>query len=284
MALRRCSHGRGKRKRHTTMQLYYDVHPGTGPYMLLVHGFLSSRSQWRLNLAALASVVRPVVVELWGHGRSPAPADPAPYYPEAYIAALDQIRVQLGVERWLLCGQSFGAALTLRYALTYPDRVMAQVFTNSSAALADAEWINARRTNALQQAEEIERDGRAALERLRMHPVHATRLPPEVYAEMVADAQLHTPGGIANTLRYATPNVPVRERVKDLCVPTLLVCGERETRFLPLRTFAEREIPGLQVIGANAGHAVNIQAAEVFNAAVLDFVARHVASNVPSHT
>jgi 2-succinyl-6-hydroxy-2,4-cyclohexadiene-1-carboxylate synthase len=266
------------------MQLYYEVHAGTGPYMLLVHGFLSSRAQWRPNLAALARVVRPVVVELWGHGRSPAPADPALYYPEAYIAALDQIRVQLDIERWLLCGQSFGAALTLRYALTYPDRVMAQVFTNSSAALGDAEWVQARRASALQQAEEIERDGGAALTRLRVHPIHAKRLPPAVHTEMLADAQLHTPDGIANTLRYATPNVPVRERVKDLRVPTLLVCGERERRFLPLRTFAEREIPGLQVVVANAGHAVNIEAAEVFNAAVVDFLARHVASDVPSLT
>jgi 2-succinyl-6-hydroxy-2,4-cyclohexadiene-1-carboxylate synthase len=266
------------------MQLYYDVHAGTGPYVLLVHGFLSSRTQWRLNLAALARVMRPVVVELWGHGRSPAPADPAPYYPEAYIAALDQIRAQLGVERWFLCGQSFGAALTLRYALTYPDRVIAQAFTNSSAALADAEWVQARRASALQQAEEIERDGHAALTRLRVHPIHARRLPPEVHVEMLADTQLHTPGGIANTLRYATPNVPVRERVKDLRVPTLLVCGERETRFMPLRAFAEREIPGLQVVGANAGHAVNIQAAEVFNAAVVDFLGRHAASDVLSLT
>ena len=275
---------RGERRHHATMQLYYDVHAGSGPYVLLVHGFLSSRTQWRLNLAALARVMRPVVVELWGHGRSPAPADPAPYYPEAYIAALDQIRVQLGVERWFLCGQSFGAALTLRYALTYPDRVIAQAFTNSSAALADAEWVKARRASAVQQAEEIERDGHAALTRLRVHPIHARRLPPEVHAEMLADAQLHTPGGIANTLRYATPNVPVRERVKDLRVPTLLVCGERETRFMPLRAFAEREIPGLQVVGANAGHAVNIQAAAVFNAAVVDFLGRHTASDVLSLT
>lgn len=259
------------------MQLHYDVHAGTGPYVLMVHGFLSSRAQWRPNLAALASVMRPVVVELWGHGRSPAPVDPACYHPEAYIAALDQIRERLGVERWFLCGQSFGAALTMRYALTHPDRVIAQVFTNSSAALADAEWINARRASGLQQAEEIERDGHAALARLRVHPVHARRLPPDVQAELVADAQLHTPSGIANTLRYATPNVPVRERVKDLRVPTLLVCGERETRFAPLRIFAEHTIPGLQVVGANAGHAVNIQAAEVFNAAVVDFCGRHVA-------
>src|SRR6059058_4727521 len=120
------------RSQHATMQFYYDVHDGTGPYMLMVHGFLSSRAQWGPNLTALAPVTRPVVLELWGHGRSPAPTDPPRYHPDAYIEAFDQLRTQLGVERWFLCGQSFGAALTLRYALTHPDRVMAQVFTNSS--------------------------------------------------------------------------------------------------------------------------------------------------------
>ena len=258
------------------MQLYYDVHEGTGPYMLMVHGFLSSRAQWGPNLTALARVARPVVLELWGHGRSPAPADPPRYHPDAYIEAFDQLRTQLGVKRWFLCGQSFGAALTLRYALTHPDRVMAQVFTNSSAALADAEWIKARRASAVQQAEEIERDGHAALARIRVHPSHARRLPPDVQAALVADAQLHTPRGIAHTLRYTTPNVPVRERVKHLQVPTLLVCGERETRFMPNRTFAEQAIPGLQVVGTNAGHAVNIEAAEAFNTAVVDFLSRHL--------
>jgi 2-succinyl-6-hydroxy-2,4-cyclohexadiene-1-carboxylate synthase len=258
------------------MQLYDDIHAGTGPYMLMVYGFLSSRAQWRPNLAALARVARPVVLELWGHGRSPAPEEPALYHPDAYIAAFDQLRIQLGVERWYLCGQSLGAALTLRYALTHPERVIAQVFTNSSAALADAEWITARRVSGMQQAEDIERDGHAALKRLRVHPMHARRLPPELYAELLADAQLHTPRGIANALRYTTPYVPVRERVKDLQVPTLLVCGERATRFLPNRLFAERTIPGLQVVGANAGHAVNIQAAEVFNTAAVNFLRQHL--------
>jgi 2-succinyl-6-hydroxy-2,4-cyclohexadiene-1-carboxylate synthase len=258
------------------MQLYYDVHAGPGPYVLLVHGFLSSRAQWGPNLAALARVMRPVVLELWGHGRSPAPEDPAPYHPDAYVEAFDQLRVQLGVDRWFLCGQSLGAALTMRYALTHPDRVMAQVFTNSSAAFADAAWVQARRTSALQQAEAIERDGHAALERIPVHPIHAKRLPPDVQAALLADAQMHTPRGIANTLRYTTPNVPVRERVHDLQVPTLLVCGEREKRFVAYRTFAAHMIPGLQVVGANAGHAVNIEAAEVFNTAVVDFMSRHL--------
>jgi pimeloyl-ACP methyl ester carboxylesterase len=89
-----------------------------------------------------------------------------------------------------------------------------------------------------------------------------------------------TPRGIANILRYTTPNVPVRERVKDLQVSTLLVCGERETRFMRNRAFAEHTIPGLRVVGANAGHAVNIEAAETFNTAVVDFLRRHLSGTV----
>ena len=247
--------------------------------MLMVHGFLSSRAQWRLNLDALACVSRPVVVELWGHGRSPTPADPAAYAPDSYIAALEEIRLKLGVEKWVVCGQSFGAALTLRYALTYPDRVIAQIFTNSSAALADTEWIEARRSTATQQAKEIERYGRGALESFPMHPVHAKRLPRDVLDEMLADAKLHTPMGIINTMRYTTPYLPVRDQIHHLRVPTLLVCGVREKRFSPSRAFAEKTIPGLQVVEASAGHSVNIEAAELFNEAVAAFIEQNAASS-----
>lgn len=259
------------------MDYAYDVHPGTGPYLLLVHGFLSSRAQWAANVQALACVARPVVVELLGHGRSAAPDEPAPYHPDAYVAAFDHIRRQLGAERWFVCGQSLGAALTMRYALTHPDRVLAQVFTNSSAALADTAWIQTRRAAALQQADTIEQEGHAALARLPVHPSHARRLPPAIHAALVADAQLHTPRGIARTLRYTTPNAPVRDRLPELRVPTLLVCGEREQRFVPLRAFVERELPAIRIVGTPAGHAVNIEAAQEFNAAVVDFLTPYTA-------
>lgn len=257
------------------MKLYSVVHPGSGPYVLMVHGFLSSQAQWQPNLAALAQVARPVTVDLWGHARSPSPEDPAWYAPEAYLTMFEQLRVHLGAERWFLCGQSFGAALTLRYALHYPERVLAQVFTNSSSALADTAWVQARRASAAQQADTIERTGPDALARLPVHPSRARRLPADVQAALLADAQLHSPRGIAQTLRYTTPNVPVRDRVHALRVPTLLVCGEREQRFVPFRTFAEHTIPGLRVVGTPAGHAVNIEAAAAFNAAVVDFFRQH---------
>ena len=93
---------------------HYEVHDGEGPYLVLLHGMLSSRAQWMLNLEALSAIARPVVVELWGHGRSPAPDDPALYHPDGYVATLERLREELGAARWCLCGQSFGAGITLR--------------------------------------------------------------------------------------------------------------------------------------------------------------------------
>ena len=88
------------------MQLFYEEHGETGPHLLLVHGMLSSRSQWMLNLDSLREYCRPVVVELWGHGRSPSPDDPAYYQPTGYIRQFEDIREALGIDKWFVCGQS----------------------------------------------------------------------------------------------------------------------------------------------------------------------------------
>src|SRR5947208_187692 len=107
--------------------LHYDMHAGRGPYCLFVHGYLSSRAQWLPNLDALSRLVQPVVVELYGHGRSLTPEDPSAYEPGAYIKQFEKLRVDLGIEQWLICGQSLGAPLTQRYAPDHPDRIVDQV-------------------------------------------------------------------------------------------------------------------------------------------------------------
>ncbi|HJM50340.1 MAG TPA: alpha/beta hydrolase [Alphaproteobacteria bacterium] len=252
-------------------RLYHEVHGSTGPYLLLVHGMLSSRSQWRLNLAALAEFCRPVVVELWGHGRSPAPEADESYHPDGYVAAFEALRRDLGVERWWICGQSFGAALTLRYALDHPDRIAGQIFTNSSSALADADTVAQRMASIEEWIPAMASDD-WSLQRLPIHPVHAKRLPPAVQQEMLADCELHDTASVVRTFRFTQPHLSVRQRIVDNQVPVLLVCGEREERFAPFRAHAEAFLPHLQVAPAEAGHAVNIEAAEHFNQAVADFM------------
>jgi pimeloyl-ACP methyl ester carboxylesterase len=235
---------------------------------------LASRAQWLLNLDALAEISRPVVVELLGHGRSRSPEDPAAYRPEGYVDAFERIRAELGTERWLVCGQSLGAALTLRYALDHPERVMAQVFTNSNSALAEEGWRDLARAAMEAQARALEASGAEALEAIPIHPSRSRRMPPGVQKALVEDCALHDPRGIALTGLQTVPDSSVRPRVAQNRVPALLVCGEREKRFAAHRAYAERAMPRLEVVGAHAGHAVNIEAAEAFNAAVTDFVRR----------
>ncbi len=256
------------------MKLACEVYEGCGPFLLLVHGALSSRAQWHSNLAALRRVARPVVIELWGHGRSPAPEDPALYDPAGYVRAFEEIRVALGVERWFVCGQSLGAALTLRYALDHPNRFIAHVFTNSVSALGDTDWVTRTRASAAALADAIEQDGQAVIERLPIHPVRATRIPPAAHRALLEDATLLNPSGVARTFRYTVPDSSVRERAAENRVPALLVCGERETRFQAHREFAERTMPYLEVVGVDAGHAVNLEAAEAFTVAACAFLGR----------
>ena len=256
------------------LKLHREVHGGEGPYLLLVHGMLSGRSQWAPNLAALARVARPVVVELWGHGRSPAPEDPEFYRPDAFVRAFEEIRAELGVEQWLVCGQSLGAALTLRYALDHPERVAAHVFTNSVSALADEAWVEATTAAAASMGEAIAAGGREGLEKLPIHPLRARRIPAETHRAILEDAARVDPVAVGRIWRYTLADSSVRGRIGENRVPTLLVVGERETRFGPHREHAEGAMPLLEVVGIDAGHAVNLEAPEAFDAAVVEFLRR----------
>ena len=255
---------------------HIDVHEGDGPYLLMVHGMLSSRAQWAPNIEALRAVCRPVVLELWGHARSPTPKDPAAYHPNAYVALFERLRERLGVEQWCLCGQSFGAGLTLRYALEHPERIYCQIFTNSLSALADADAVASNRNNADRRAQLVLQHGRDGLEKIPVHPIHARRMPEDLKAVMLQDSAQHDPEAFANCFRYTSPHLSVRERIGENRVPTLLVCGGREARFSADRKFAESGVPKLEmVVSPDGGHAVNIQAADLFNEAVTDFITRH---------
>ena len=253
-------------------RLHFEEHPGNGPPMLFVHGFLSSRSQWRENVGPLGAVCRPVLVELWGHGRSPAGASPRDYSAVGYLEQLEAIRERLAVDRWYLCGQSLGASLTLRYSLEYSERVIAQVFTNSNSAFATAAIIVERRRLAATAIEDIEARGLAAVEDLPVHPRRARRLPPALHREMVADTRRIDPGAVAESYRHLNVDVSVRDAARAISVPTMMVCGSYEKRFAPHRDYAAEHVPGLRIVDLAAGHAVNAERHEEFNTAVTAFL------------
>ena len=236
---------------------------------------MSSRAQWLLNLEALKEVCSPVVVELWGHGRSPAPKDPALYTIESFCAEFEALREQLGIEEWFVFGQSMGAGLALHYAHAYQARVMGVVLTNSGVVLSTPETF-ANRASQVPLAS-LKLGGpaaRFALESMPMHVKHASRLPVAVKTEMLADADLLNPQAIAMLMQYCLPSLSALGIIERLPMPMMLLNGSFESNFQPLRDLALTLLPSLEVVDLPGGHAINAECADAANVAVVDFFDR----------
>lgn len=252
--------------------LFYEVHGTHGPYLLLVHGILSSRAQWIPNLGALTAFCRPVVIELFGHGRSPSPDDPESYTPENYVLEFERIRCELCVEQLFLCGQSLGASLTLRYALYHPERIIAQIFTNSRSALSDESYDDGIKI----LVKRLEEDGHSVIDNFPLHPARSRHLPPEIKNALIEDIKLINIQGFSHTMLNTVTKCSVREILNQNKISTLLIVGRRDRQFAPLREVAEKIMPELDVLVLDGGHAVNIDAAEQFNSAVREFISQFI--------
>ena len=253
-------------------------HEGTGHPCLLVHGALGSRSYWNENLEALATVCQPIVVELWGHGLSPDPINEHDLTIDGYVKQFEDLRAELGINRWFTVGQSMGAALTLAYGLAHPDRVIAQVVTNSSSAFADPdEWIQRNTDMVRPMAERVEAEGVDGLRDTWVNPSRSRRIPERTRSVMEDEFGEHTAGGVAGSFAVTNRYLALGERVLEVSRPTMLTVGMLEERFLRLVPQAER-IAGIELVEIDAAHADNAQNPGQWNAAVTEFLQRHRAS------
>ncbi|MFZ7091479.1 alpha/beta fold hydrolase [Primorskyibacter sp. 2E233] len=251
--------------------LAYEAAPDTGlPPLLMVHGLLVSRDIWEPNLA-LSEQFRLIRVDLPGHGQSPAPEHPEHVRPDSIIEALDQIRRSLGIARWHLCGQSFGAGIVLGYALTFPEACTGVAFTNANAALRGTETEDALEARRMLVAR-IRTGGTDALRRVPYHPAHARRFPPDLRRRLAGQADTISPETMALLMQEGLPRLSVRSRLGELSVPTLLVNGRYERKFQPLRDWLAQSHPAIDIMDLPGGHSVNVDCPEDFNATVVEFL------------
>jgi len=118
-------------------------------------------------------------------------------------------------------------------------------------------------------------DGRGSLDRFPLNPSRSRFLDPEVKKALVEDIGLIDLEGFANNLLYLIPRCSVRNLLCEITVPTLLVAGKFDKQFSSLMPIALENIPALELIELDGGHAININAADRFNEAVREFILRH---------
>lgn len=98
------------------------VEQGTGPLVLLVHGFPESWYSWRRQLPALAAAgFRAVAVDVRGYGRSSKPAEPESYRMLQLVADNVAVVRALGERTATVVGHDWGSPIAANSALLRPD-------------------------------------------------------------------------------------------------------------------------------------------------------------------
>lgn len=252
---------------------------GQGTPLLLLHGFTGRGSSWASHLPALGRSHRTIVVDLLGHGRSDAPADPARYAIERQADDLAALARALEAQKADVLGYSMGARIALRLALDHPAAVRRLVLESPSAGIADPVERDRRRAADEALAGTIERDGVAAfVDRWEGQPIFASHaaLPAAARERLRRQRLGHTPGGLANALRGAGQGAmtQLHGRLGKVRAPTLVVVGSLDPVGRERAAVVAGGIRGARLeVVEGAGHNPHLERPAVFRRLVVAFLA-----------
>ncbi|MEE1814363.1 alpha/beta fold hydrolase [Streptomyces sp. SP18ES09] len=113
---------------------YREAGPSDAPALLLLHGFPTSSHMFRDLIPRLADRYRLIAPDHLGFGRSAAPSAADFDYTFAELAALTaEFTEAVGLDRFALYVQDYGAPIGLRLAIAHPGRITGIVTQNGNA-------------------------------------------------------------------------------------------------------------------------------------------------------
>lgn len=260
------------------------VAAGSGPLLVLLHGFPESSYAWRRQMPGLAAAgFRVVAPDLRGYGESDRPKGVAAYRVQALVDDVAGLIERLGMERAVVVGHDWGGVVAWYTAMLRPERVRRLVVLNAPHPAAYAREL--RRGSS-----QLWRSWYAGMHQLPWLPERAwqafdhallrkvlgggparTRAEEDVYVDAFS-----RPGGMTPALNYY--RAAVRHgapRATTVRAPTLLVWGERDRYLVPELTLGlERWVPELRIQRlSEAGHWVHHEEAERVTALISAFAA-----------
>jgi 3-oxoadipate enol-lactonase len=244
-------------------RLAYQV-TGDGPAVVLVHGFGLDMRMWDPQVNHLAARFRVVRYDCRGFGAS-GPFGPVVPYTHAgdLLALLDQ----LGIDRAVLAGLSFGGRVVMQAALAAPERVAGLVLLD--AVLDGVPWDTGSAAALDQAASQAQAHGLlAGREAWLAHPLFATARQRPAVASALTEMVAGYPG------QHWTGHDPHQQGgprpldvLEELAMPVLVAVGEQDVPgFREMSAVLARRIPGARYqVVAGAGHMINMEQPAVVN-------------------
>src|SRR5436305_10809436 len=106
------------------VNIHYEVH-GSGPPLLLTHGYSSTSAMWQGQIAALSKHHTLVLWDMRGHGQSDYPADAAAYSEALTVGDMAALLDKIGASSAIIGGLSLGGYMSLAFYRANPERVRA---------------------------------------------------------------------------------------------------------------------------------------------------------------
>ena len=126
--------------RHKTVKVgdldifYREAGPKDAPAVLLLHGFPTSSQMFRNLIPALADTYRVVAPDYPGYGHSSMPSrDKFKYTFDNLAKVIDGFTEKVGLTKYAIYVQDYGAPVGYRLAVGHPERITAIVVQNGNA-------------------------------------------------------------------------------------------------------------------------------------------------------
>ena len=255
------------------IQLYFEQHgwDNPGDVLVLSNGILMSTASWAYQTPVLSRHCRLLLYDCRGMWQSEHP--PGPYTMEQHADDLAALLQVLGVETAHIGGISYGAEVSMVFALRYPERTRSLILSSAVSqvdpllrGMMDG-WISAVRAKDADMLFEVTLPVNFSERWIAANPA-ALQAARQRYRNLDMDAFLE--------LLLSFSQLDITADLHRIGAPALVMVGEED--ILKPRKYAEiiaAQIPNSEfVVIPHAGHAVLWEQASVFNSLILGFVAK----------
>lgn len=246
--------------------------PEDAPVLMISNSLGANLGMWDKQAPEFARHFRTVRYDSRGHGASAAPE--GPYTLEQLgrdaLAILDALEVDKA--HWL--GLSKGGAVGQWLLVNAPERIDRAVLANTGSKFGDPDTWNERLRAVREQGMGALADGVID----RWFTKEFQEKEPET-VEAIRQAILDTPPEGYAACMSALRDVDLREAIRDVKSPVLVIVGDKDVGTPPEMGAAIAEsIPGAQLVTLDAAHLSNVEDAEAFTDAVVRFLTEPLAT------